>query len=216
MVGNSIRSRFLMVGLQLYPGHGYRGLSINAIADRAGHSQEEFIEIFGSKKAYMADLLAFHFEESFGRVNFDVRVAESDIESLRCILWRIALCLRNDSAWINRLLADTQDGVKVVGRYFVSLYGRLSDGLILLLQRCDRRNNYTSEEAYNRFDYLYGAVFSPMILSMRLDDLGVLPKRLSKHLPDMMSDHVVKQRIDWTLSVLFPDAVLQNEALPCG
>ncbi|WP_159069544.1 hypothetical protein [Neisseria animaloris] len=55
-----------------------------------------------------------------------------------------------------------------------------------------------------RLTYLNGSVFVPMIIGIRLNNIGVLPESVNGKTSEVLENAAIKQYIEWSFSVLLP------------
>ncbi|MDO5640300.1 MAG: TetR/AcrR family transcriptional regulator [Neisseria sp.] len=202
-MSESTRSQLIAAGLKLYPQYGYGRLSVRVLAAEAGVSAGMFHHLFDNKDAFVAELLETHHRHTFGRLNLDNIGADNPFQCLREVLLRLALCLRDNLAWVQRAFADSGEGAAVIKAFWQRHFSVQHQRLTVLLNRCEAGDE---AELAHRLAYLTGAIGAPMVIGMRMHEMGVLPSGFGEHIPEIISDAAIGQRIDWALAALFPQA----------
>lgn len=203
------RSQFLAAGAKLYPQYGYRQLSVRLLAAETGLSSGMFHHLFASKADFVAELLENQNADTFGRLDFRTDENASAVTKLRHAVCLLAGSVRDNLAWINRIFADSADGVETADTFLRQQFDRYSAWLYQLLGECFPQ--MPLPDLVVRMSYLCSSVVAPMFLSIRLNNMGILLEEVSSHIPAVLSDEALEQRIDWTFAALFPDYSAQDK-----
>ncbi len=201
-MSDTTRSQFITAGLKLYPQYGYARLSVRVLAAEAGISPGMFHHLFAGKDAFVAEVLAQQYQRTFGLLDTENADADGDaFASLRESVRLQVRCLRDNLDWVQRAFADSGEGVAVVRDFWKQHFLVRHGQLMALLNRCQA---LPLDEQVQRAAYLIGAISAPMVIGNRMRDMGVLPPDLGAHMPQIMQDSAIDQRIDWALAALFP------------
>ena len=203
------RSQFLADGAKLYAQSGYRQLSVRLLAAETGLSSGMFHHLFASKADFVAELLESQNADTFGRLDFRTDEHASAVAKLRHAVCLLAGSVRDNLAWINRIFADSADGVETADTFLRQQFDRYSAWLYQLLGECFPQ--MPLPDLVMRMSYLCSSVVAPMFLSIRLNNMGILLEEVSSHIPAVLSDEALEQRIDWTFAALFPDYSAQDK-----
>ena len=130
------RSQFLADGAKLYAQYGYRQLSVRLLAAETGLSSGMFHHLFASKADFVAELLESQNADTFGRLDFRTDEHASAVEKLRHAVCLLAGGVRDNLAWINRIFADSADGVETADTFLRQQFDRYSAWLYQLLGEC--------------------------------------------------------------------------------
>lgn len=208
------RSQLLHAGLRLYPQYGYNGLSVRLLATEAGVSPGMFHHLFTSKDAFVDEILQHKYDEAFTQLLVDIQTDKPIPQRLRQVLLRMGTFIRNNLEWIHRVFADSANGVAVINHFLKNYATRHIALLLDLLAAGEVTGLVVPAAPAQRLTYLVSSVIAPMLMSSRLQSSTLLPPLFAQQLPtDVLSDRAIAQRIDWTLSVLFPHPV-PSEATP--
>ena len=203
------RSQFLAAGAKLYPQYGYRQLSVRLLAAETGLSSGMFHHLFASKADFVAELLESQNADTFGRLDFRTDEHASAVAKLRHAVCLLAGSVRDNLAWINRIFADSADGVETADTFLRQQFDRYSAWLYQLLGECFPQ--MPLPDLVMRMSYLCSSVVAPMFLSIRLNNMGILLEEVSSHIPAVLTDEALEQRIDWTFAALFTDYSPQDK-----
>ncbi len=208
-MNQTARSQFLAAGAKLYPQYGYRQLSVRLLAAETGLSSGMFHHLFASKADFVAELLESQNADTFGRLDFRTDENASAVAKLRHAVCLLAGGVRDNLAWINRIFADSADGVETADTFLRQQFDRYSAWLYQLLGECFPQMPLS--DLVVRMSYLCSSVVAPMFLSIRLNNMGILLEEVSSHIPAVLTDEALEQRIDWTFAALFPDYSAQDK-----
>lgn len=201
---NSVTAMQLVrTGIKLYPSYGYDGLNAEIISKYLNIPPHIYDGMFPDKDDFIKIMLQEFNACSLGRLSFDFEPQVPPIERLRQIVWRLAVALRSNLDWTHRMLLDSYLGVKIIRRALKIQNEIIALGLIKLLRECYQEQEISELELQNRYEFLKGAVFLPLIMTHRDDKMGVLAEDISNNASSLMTDAHIQQRIDWVFKVLF-------------
>lgn len=195
------RLQFIDAGLRLYPKYGYHKLSVRLLATEAGLSPGMFHHLFDDKDAFINEVLEVQYAQTFGCLKLDESEDDPCIR-LRQNLRMMTLCMRDNLDWVRRAFADSGESVSVVAAFWQRHFSMQTEHLLALLTACGAASEAVQ---VHRLAYLSSSVVGPMVIGMRLHEMGVMPDALGAHIPDILSDEAIFRRIDWALAALFPD-----------
>ena len=72
----------------------------------------------------------------------------------------------------------------------------LAYGMIRHIKACNGREDVSELALFNQFEFLNGAVISPMIMNTRYRMLGILTDEMNGRHEDLLTDSSIHQRID--------------------
>lgn len=202
MIMSDTRAQFIAAGLKLYPRYGYRKLSVRLLAAEAGLSSGMFHHLFEDKDAFVAELLENQHQQTFGRLHLENIENADAFARLHQVLRVLALCLRDNLDWVRQTFADSGEGVEVVARFWREHFSLEAERLLALLAQCEDAGPSVQ---VHRLAYLSSSVAGPMVIGSRLNEIGVLPQTLGRHIPEVFENEAIFQRIDWALAALFPN-----------
>ena len=80
----------------------------------------------------------------------------------------------------------------------------LAYGMIQHIKACNGREDMSELELFNQFEFLNGAIISPMIMNTRYRLMGILTDEMNEKHEDLLTDSAIHQRINWAFQALFP------------
>ncbi|MCP1771859.1 AcrR family transcriptional regulator [Neisseria perflava] len=204
---NATEAQFVSAGIHLYPRCGYQKLSEEAVAAHLNADVERFRQLFADKDKFVKAMLREYRDRVLGRVSFDFSSGLSSRERLRQLLWRLAVVIRSNLPWVNRLLLDSADGVVIIRRALKMQNEIMALGVMAAIRAChaDGDRDVSDLELLNQYDFLQGAVLTPMVLNVRFQKFDILSDDICCRVPDLLTDAFIQQRIDWVLNALFPE-----------
>lgn len=194
--------QFLQAGFRLYPEAGYRKLSVRALAAEAGLSPGMFHHLFADKDDFVRKMLM----EYYDKVQQDEPWPEPQDDAsahLRNVLGVLARSVRNNLAWVQRMLADcADDGAQVVAEVLQTHSQQNLQQVDAALRACARQWNWPPEEYLLRLNFLMAAVPGPILFTEQFRRLGILPAEVAEAMPVYLTDEAVEKRLDWALGAL--------------
>ena len=197
-------AQFISAGIHLYPKCGYRQLSEKAIAEHLNSDMETFNQMFADKDEFVKAMLIEYSNRALGRVSFDFAQNIEDTERLYQIVWRLAVTIREHLVWIHRMLLDSAEGVELMTKALKKQHKMLAYGMIQHIKACNGREDMSELELFNQFEFLNGAIISPMIMNTRYRLMGILTDEMNEKHEDLLTDSAIHQRINWAFQALFP------------
>lgn len=197
----------LAAGRALYPRFGCAGLSVRALAARAGVNPAMFHYHFKTKDEFLRTLLQQQYEDLFATLNQDAALQGPAIERLRSGLNGLARFARDHRPLISRVWGDALAG-HAVAREFVRANAPRHVGLLLqLLAQAERERTVAVLPPIQRLSFVMGAVMAPLMIVSGLATMGAAPGLAAREVEaQVMSDAAIALRVDAALMALRPAA----------
>lgn len=164
-----------------------------AIAEHLNSNLETFNRMFADKDEFVKAMLIEYSNRALGRVSFDFAQNIEDTERLYQIVWRLAVTIREHLAWIHRMLLDSEEGVDLITKALKKQHKMLACGMIQHIKACNGREDVPELALFNQFEFLNGAVISPMIMNTRYRMLGILTDEMNGRHEDLLTDSSIHQ-----------------------
>lgn len=192
----------LAAGRELFPAVGC-GLSVRAVAERAGAAPGLFHYHFGSKQDFLRALLQDLYDEGFEPLRQAAAGEAPPLERLRAMLWVIARFVRDEGEVVGRIWSDAAQGEPVAVEFVRRNAPRHLQLLLGVLAEAERAGALTPMAPLRRMGFVMGAVAAPLLVASRLRrmDLG-LPMLRDGLAADVLSDQAIDARIDMALNGL--------------
>ncbi|WP_374361014.1 TetR/AcrR family transcriptional regulator [Pseudoduganella danionis] len=199
----NIDQTLLASGRELYPQHGFAGLSVRQICEHAGANVGMFHYHFQSKNNYVTVLLQGLYDEVFEQLAAQAAQQGSALERLRAALCLLGRLIRQHGNWISRVWADAGLGEEVARQFLQRNAPRHVGLLMALLEQATEAGELPPSAPMQRFGFLMGAVLTPMILLPAAMQFQLLPTQLAASVDaDVFSDAAIADRVNRALSAL--------------
>ena len=196
--------RLLEAGAVLYPSLGCAGLTVRRVAEAAQVRPAMLHYHFGDKAGFLAALLQQRYEQLWQRLTDDDGQRPA-AQRLRGALARLAGFIRDERAWVGRLLADALAGEPVVQQFLRANAPRHLGLLMQLMAQAEAEGELAAQPELQRFALAMGAVVAPVLLVPAALQLGVLPPPLARQAgAQVLADEAIEARIDALLRALAP------------
>ncbi|STZ75690.1 TetR/AcrR family transcriptional regulator [Bergeriella denitrificans] len=200
---DTTHQKFIRAGLQRYPELGYHKLSVRALAAEAGVSPGMFHHLFTGKDAFIREMLRHHDRLIWGGLE-NAALPDNPFAALRGAIYITACSMRDNLAMVNRLLADSADGVAVVNDFIKANMEKRLAFFTQLLEACAETDDSRPAATTQRLAYLGCSVSAAMVVGVRFGQRGLLPGFIGGEVTEILSDEAIMQRIDWSLGTMFP------------
>lgn len=190
----------LAAGAALYPQLGCAGLTVRRVAEQAGVNPAMVHYHFGSKDAFLRQLLQRHYEEMFSALSLNSQSGGDVMERLAAALLGVARFVREHRPLLARVWADAQAGEAVARDFLRANAPRHLGVLMALLQEAARLGRLPAQPPLTAFTFLMGAVVAPLLLAGGMQAIDAVPPSLRTGLDDeVMSDAALARRVEWAL-----------------
>ena len=197
--------RLLAAGAALYPALGCAGLTVRRVAEHAGVRPAMLSYHFGDKAGFLAALLQLRYEQLWQRLTRDDPADQRAVDRLRGALRRLAGFLREERAWVGRLLADALAGEAAVLAFLQRNAPRHLGLLTQLMAEAEAAGDLAPMAPLQRFTMTMGATAAPMLMLPAALHLGLLPPALAAQAgAQVLDEAAVDERIDVLLRALAP------------
>jgi AcrR family transcriptional regulator len=194
------RLRLLQAGLALAPHVGLRGLTVRGVAQRAQVNLGSFVYHFGSREAFVAELIEHWYAPFYERLRATGHTPAPVIERLRALLAELAAFVIQNRAFIAHVLMDAAAGESGARRFVQSLAQRHPALLLAALAEAQRTGAVRKEPAVHQMMFLFGAVGLPIVFIGALAARRILPREMAMALRGYALDlAAARVRIDWAL-----------------
>lgn len=207
-----IDQALLAAGRALLPSAGCAGLSVRALAERAGVAPGMFHYHFASKERFLRTLLAGVYEEMFGSLAAEVALPAEPLQRLRAALRLLARFARAQRTLLARLWTDAMAGEAVARDFFREHAPRHVGVVMHLVAEAQAAGALRPLPPLQTLAFVMGAVPLPMIFVAGLVDAGfAAPGGKAAFEAQVMSDEAVDARIDLVLAALAAPAAAPAE-----
>jgi AcrR family transcriptional regulator len=202
----STRDQLLAAGRELVLRDGVAALTVRAVAAAAGANPGSFVYHFGTRDAFLRELLEDWYAPLLQGV---ATVAANDapaIERLRGAILSLIDFGREHHAFIGRLVLAAAAGEAVAREFITSLAGRHPQLLLRLVAAAQAEGDIVAEEPLQVLCLLMGSVGLPLLVASAWQGSSPFDKTFSAALGRIVRDpQRIRQRLDWALRGLRPE-----------
>lgn len=186
---------------------GLSGLSVRAVAAKAGVNLGLVSYHFGGKEALVGQALQEVYEDFFRDLTLQVDGEDDSLRALRAALLRLARFTRDHRRLFKSILRDLMDGNAEARKFTMDNMPRHGKVIIGLLQSCMAKGKLARHDMGVAMPLLMGAIAAPNLMVDGVIAMAPkLPFKLSARLLEksMISDAAQEKRVDLVLKALQP------------
>lgn len=157
------RAKLLRCGRQIVERSGVRGLTVRGVATRAKVNLGTFVYHFGTREAFVAEVLESWYAPIYARLQLTVDEELSPLEKLRRFLLRFAAFMIENRHFTRNVLLDLAGGEPAVKPFVLSLFGRHPQLLLRLIREAQAAGMLQQGEPLKIALSLVGATLMPII-----------------------------------------------------
>lgn len=193
----------LAAGRELLPLRGCAGLSIREVADAAGVNLGMFHYHFKTREAFLRAVLQQAYEEMFGQLTYEVGRSLAPLDHLRAMLRVLGRFLRDQRAFLTRVLADALAGDPVAVAFVRDNAPRHLGLLHGVVANMQARGELRAMPVAQALGVCAGALGAPILFGGAIADSGALGRAGSRALADaLLTDAAIDERIELALAAL--------------
>lgn len=210
--------KLLDAGKAILAEEGFGGLSVRAVAARAGVNLGLVSYHFGGKEAFVRRVAQEVYEDFFRDFSLEARAGTDPLAALRSALLRLVRFIRDHRRMVAGILLDLAQGDPEAVR-FVRLngprHGRIVAGL---LRRCMKVGYLKKRSLMGTAAFVMGASVGPILMAESIvKKIGPkLPFAVTRRLieSELLSDGSVEERVDMVLKALQVDSAPSRRKVP--
>lgn len=200
------RTRLLRAGLAIARRSGLRAVAVRGVAARARVNLGSFVYHFGSRDAFIAELMEHWYAPFYAALQVTVDREAGPSERLRTLLGQLADFLLEHRAFVAHVLMDAAAGEAGARRFVHSLAGRHPVLVLQAVLDAQRAGQIVPGAPLNAMAFLFASLGAPLLMLGGAADSGLLPKVFVAQLrSDVLDRAAAQQRIDWALRALAAD-----------
>ena len=197
----------LAAGRALLPETGSAKLTIRQVCEAAGVNTGMFHYHFRTREAFLRSVMQSAYEEMFARFTLEAAQGEGPVEQLRAALRLLGRFLRDNRAFMARVLAEALSGEAVAREFLrdnVPRHATVLFGLVARAQREGRLRPMAPQQAVGVFA---GAIAMPVFAAGAILDFGAPPGSDGAALAQsLLGDRAIDERIEVALAGLVPSS----------
>lgn len=200
------RQKLIEQGLLLAQEKGLRGLAVREVAKRAGVNPGSFVYHFGTREAFVAELVEIWYAPMYEELRLaSVDARGNGLDRLRAALEQLLTFIEAQAGFVAHLVADAVAGEVVARAFLMGMPTRHPALLLRLLEEAQREGSLISGPPIPMMMFIMAAAGLPMVLGrgplQRLDWIG----EGTAPFLDLLGDpQLARQRLEWAFKGLTP------------
>ncbi|TAL22895.1 MAG: TetR/AcrR family transcriptional regulator [Aquabacterium sp.] len=202
----STRERLLQAGVARAKQHGLRALTVRAVAGDAGVNLGSFVYHFGSREAFIAELIEHWYAPLMERTRDLLVEMDPKQAGLRGLVMGIADWMLAERAFVGHLTADAAAG-EPAARAFLLSSGDRHPAIVLqaVVEAQARGQLRQQEDPVHILLALLALVGLPVLLFEAMNGRSFMPPEFAAAFESYAMDREhVARRLDWMLKGLAP------------
>jgi TetR/AcrR family transcriptional repressor of nem operon len=202
----STRQLLLNTGMQIARESGLRKLTVRGLAARAGVNPGGFVYHFGSRDAFLSELIETWYQPLFAELQLSADSNNPPILRLRImVLQLIDFCLEH-RGFVTHLLQDAAAGEAAVGQFLQKLEQRHPLLLVQTIRAAQQAGQIVCRHPVQILMFLMAPIGGPLLLVEMASGLAGLPEEwLALCASYANQREQIAERLDWALKGLAPE-----------
>ena len=197
------RARLLRVGRSLVARHGLRGLTVRALAQKAGVNLGSFVYHFGTREAFIAELIEDWYAPFYGALQVTEQADAPPLQRLRALLVQLLEFVVANRGFVLHVIADAATGEPAARRFMQSLASRHPAMLLRVLAEAQEAGDIVRALPLQQMVFVLASSAVPVVVFTGLQQARALPRELAPALDALADDlGAALQRLDWALAGL--------------
>jgi len=199
------RDRLLAAGRDVLRAHGFRGLTIRAVAAAADANLGSFVYHFGTRDAFVRALIEEWYAPVFKGVSRVAAGGGTALERLRAAVLELVDFGIEHDRFVGTMIMAAADDDAPAREFLQSLAGRHPRLLLSLIAEARAARSLVDEEPMQILCFLMAAVALPLLVANAWQRPPLFGKTLSARLGRIACDRArILQRLDWAIHGLTP------------
>lgn len=200
------RERLLKSGLQLARRGGLRALTVRGVAARARVNLGSFVYHFGSRDAFVAELIERWYAPLLAQLEVTAHAAAAPRERLRRLVLQVADWVVANREFLSQLVMDASAGERAAQRFLRSLGARHPSLVLQAIRDAQRAGELRAEDPLHVLLFVVSALGVPVLLAHGLGRRGMLPPEFARSLQSFALERAqIERRLQWVLRGLAPE-----------
>lgn len=203
----STRESLLDAGRAIVLAEGFAALTVRKVASGARANLGSFVYHFGTRDAYVRELIETWYAPVMSRVTLVVDSDAHPIDRLRRAILQLIEFGAEQEVFVTRVILAAASGDAPARAFLSSIAGRHPRLLLRLVKAAQNDGTLVREHPIQILMFIFSSVGLPRLLATAWQGLPVFGKRLSAALIRIARDRDrTIQRLDWALHGLSPGA----------
>jgi TetR/AcrR family transcriptional repressor of nem operon len=199
------RAAMLYAGREIVLRAGFGALTVREVTTAADANVGSFVYHFGSRDAFVRELIEQWYAPLFDRVRTVAGRAGSGIDLLRSAIQQLLEFGGQEAQFLGRLAMGAANGEAAAREFLSTLAGRHPRVLLALVRAAQAEGSLVDEDPLQVLMFLMASVGLPRLIAAAWDGPPVFNKSLSASLGRIACDpERILQRLEWAISGLTP------------
>jgi len=199
------RTKLLNCGRQIIERSGVRGLTVRGVATRAKVNLGTFVYHFGTREAFVAEVLESWYAPIYARLQLTVDEDLPPLDKLRHFILRFAAFMVENRSFTRNVLLDLAGGEPAVKPFVLSLFGRHPQLLLRLIRETQSAGILQQGEPLKLALSLVGATLMPILWAGILMPDGLVGTEVRAAIDRIvLSPAEIEQRFERAIGGLHP------------
>jgi AcrR family transcriptional regulator len=195
----------LREGLAIARRAGLRSITVRGVAGRARVNLGSFVYHFGSREAFVAELLERWYAPLLSEMQLAVDVQRPPLERLREMLLQFVDWVRANSGFIAHIVMDAASGEAAARKFVASLEQRHPALLLQAIGAAQAAGELRRENPLHVLLFLMSTLALPAVLFHGAGVGQLFPREFANAIGPLTSERAaIEQRLGWALRGLAP------------
>ena len=203
-----LRERLLRAGLTLARRKGFKALTVRAVAAEAQANLGSFVYHFGSRAAFVDELIERWYAPLFARLQLtaaSTAAGGDPLEALRSALLQLVAWVVDNRAMMARLVLDAGAGEPGALHFLRGLDQRHPALLLQLIAQAQQAGRLRRDDPLHQMMFVMTTLAVPVLVFQLLGQRGMAPPPMVRALSALSTDDTqIRSRLDWALRGLAP------------
>ena len=200
------REALLRAGWTIARRAGLRGLTVRAVARAARANLGTFVYHFGSREAFLAELVEGWYQPLLARVQLAVEAQGSPLARLRHAVLGLTDFALQSGSFVGHLLVDAAGGEPAARAFLGSLAGRHPVLLLRLIQEAQADGELAAGDPMHMMMFMMSSLGLPVLLVRGWAGRRYVDNKLMAAMTRYATERAsVEQRLEWILKGLRPE-----------
>lgn len=203
-----VREQLLRAGLALARSSGFKALTVRAVAAQAQANLGSFVYHFGSRAAFVDELIERWYAPLFAQLQLgaaEAGTAGDPLSALRRVLLQLVAWLVDNRAFVARLVLDAGAGEPGAQRFLRTLDKRHPALLLQLIGQAQQAGQLRRDDPLHQMMFIMTTLAVPVLVFHLLGQHGMGRQPTVRALSALSTDKAqIRTRLDWALRGLAP------------
>jgi AcrR family transcriptional regulator len=194
----------IQAGREILQRHGFQGLTVRAVAAAAGANLGSFVYHFGTRDAFVGELVEEWYAPLMSRVTA-LDMTAPPLDRLRRAIVQISDFAGENEAVIGHLFTAALSGDRIPREFLGSLAGRHPRVLLQLISEAQAAGDIVPDDPLQVACFLLASVGLPRLIAAGWQGPALFPKPIAAEIGRIARDRdCILQRLDWAVRGLSP------------